>query len=101
MRTPEISYDPAEDSVAVCHEGYISIMPLILGLVDPESPHLLPLLESIHDRKRLRSAFGIRSLSLSHELFGTGENYWRGAIWMPMNYLILQSLHNVRSYQSF
>lgn len=34
---------------------------------------------------------GLRSLSFSDELYGTDENYWRGAVWLPINYLVLRA----------
>lgn len=43
----------------------------------------------------LWSPYGIRSLSATHPLFGQGENYWRGPIWVQMNYLALSVLHKV------
>jgi hypothetical protein len=77
-------------------QGYISLFPLLLGLVPPSSPRLLALLDLLHDPDQLWSDYGLRSLSLRHPLFGQGEDYWRGAIWIPMNYMALQSLHSVR-----
>jgi mannosyl-oligosaccharide glucosidase len=34
---------------------------------------------------------GIRSLSLSDSDYASEENYWRGAVWMPINYMILRA----------
>lgn len=48
----------------------------------------------IRDPKHLWTEFGLRSLSLSDPYFGTGENYWKGPIWLNINYLVLASLHN-------
>jgi mannosyl-oligosaccharide glucosidase len=50
----------------------------------------------MRDPNHLWSPYGIRSLSKSHPLFGQGENYWRGPIWIQMNYLALAALKNVR-----
>lgn len=68
----------------------------MLSLLPPDSPHLLPILDLLHDPDHLWSPYGIRSLSASHPEFGRGENYWKGPIWMPMNYMILSSLYKVR-----
>ena len=46
----------------------------------------------ISDPEELWGRHGIRSLSKSHELYGTGENYWRSPVWINMNYLILLRL---------
>jgi len=81
----------------VCHKGYISIFPLLLGLVPKDSPHLGALLDIISDPDHLWSEYGIRSLSKSDEFYSQGENYWRGPIWINMNYLALSSLHKVSS----
>ena len=53
------------------------------------------MLQAIRDPERLWSDYGIRSLSKIHPLYGQGENYWRGPVWIPLNYLALQSLYNV------
>ena len=39
----------------------------------------------------LYSEDGLRSLSVSDELYGTDDNYWRGAIWIPINYMVLRA----------
>jgi mannosyl-oligosaccharide glucosidase len=84
-----------EESYHVCHKGYLSLFPFMLGLLSPDSPHLGPSLDLLRSPDHLWSQYGIRSLSASHPLFGQGENYWRGPIWIQMNFLVLQALHNV------
>lgn len=44
-------------------------------------------------RDKLWSEYGIRSLSQSDEFFGKGDNYWRGPVWVQMNYLVLRGLY--------
>lgn len=87
-----------DESYHVCHKGYISIFPFLLGLLTPDSPHLGSILDLIANPAELWSPYGIRSLSLDHPLFGQGEDYWRGPIWVQMNYLALSALHKVCLY---
>lgn len=84
-----------EDNVPVhvCHKGYLSLFPLNLGLLPVDSPKLGSILDMIENEHELWSPYGLRSLSASDEFFGTGENYWRGPIWININYLTLQSLY--------
>ncbi|KAB5596477.1 Mannosyl-oligosaccharide glucosidase [Ceratobasidium theobromae] len=89
----DVTVNEEDDSEHVCHAGYVSLFPLLLGLLEPSSPRLGSILDLIHDPKRLWSPYGIRSLSADHPLFGQGENYWRGPIWIQMNYLALSSLY--------
>lgn len=90
----------ADESYLECNEGYLSLFPLLLGLLPADSKHLRPVLDLMSDPERLWSDYGLRSLSKSHALFGQGENYWRGPIWMPMNYMALQSLFKVYMVQA-
>ena len=85
-----------EESYHSCDAGYLSLFPFILGLLPADSPHLGAILDMVHSSDHLWSPYGIRSLSKSHPLFGQGENYWRGPIWIQMNYLALSALHKVR-----
>lgn len=88
----DATIDDYEESVHVCHKGYISIFPLMTGLVGPDHEHLEDVLDLIGDEKELWSEHGIRSLSKADELYGTEENYWRSPVWMNMNYLIVREL---------
>jgi mannosyl-oligosaccharide glucosidase len=43
------------------------------------------------DEKQLMGEDGLRSLSKEDDLFGTEDNYWRGAVWMPINFMVLRA----------
>lgn len=88
----DATIDDYEESVHVCHKGYISIFPFLTGLVAPNSPRLGPILDLISDREELWSDYGLRSLSLKDEFYGTEENYWRSPVWMNINYMAVKSL---------
>eukprot|EP01097_Dermamoeba_algensis_P004027 TRINITY_DN2693_c0_g1_i1.p1 TRINITY_DN2693_c0_g1~~TRINITY_DN2693_c0_g1_i1.p1 ORF type:complete len:481 (-),score=84.84 TRINITY_DN2693_c0_g1_i1:128-1570(-) len=75
------------------HIGYVSLFPLVLGLIPKNSPKLLSILNVLKDENQLWTNFGIRSLSKSNPNYQKDENYWRGAIWINLNYLLLASLH--------
>lgn len=72
------------------HTGYISLFPVIFGLISPNSERLAYSLDMI---EALKSPFGLASLSKNDPLFGTQEDYWRGPIWINLNYLVLRSLY--------
>ncbi|XP_074086113.1 mannosyl-oligosaccharide glucosidase [Macrotis lagotis] len=77
--------------------GYVSLFPLLLKLLSPESPHLGPLLDLLADSRHLWSPFGLRSLAASSSLYGQRNSehdppYWRGAVWFNINYLALGAL---------
>jgi len=71
----------------------VGLFPLALGIIDPGSPHLVPILNYIISKEHLWTEYGILSLSKNDTYFGTGENYWKGPIWININYLILASLY--------
>ncbi|KIX09099.1 uncharacterized protein Z518_00177 [Rhinocladiella mackenziei CBS 650.93] len=91
----DATIDDYEDSVHVCHKGYISLFPFMTGLLPASHPNLPHVLSLISSESELWSPYGIRSLSKSDEFYGTDENYWRSPIWINMNYLILQNLLTV------
>lgn len=89
----DASVDEDDESYHVCHRGYVSLFPFLLSLLPVDSPHLGATLELLRDPEQLWSPYGLRSLSKNHPLFGEGENYWRGPIWIQMNYLALAALN--------
>ncbi|EEQ30320.1 Processing alpha glucosidase I [Microsporum canis] len=91
----DATIDDYEESVHVCHKGYISIFPFMTGLMDANHPRLGDILNLIQDPDELWSDYGIRSLSKKDEFFGTGENYWKGPIWINMNYLVIKNLLSI------
>lgn len=88
----DATIDDYEEHVHVCHKGYVSIFPFLTGLLDPKSEKLGKVLDLLGDEEELFSPYGIRSLSKKDEHYGTGENYWRGPVWMNMNYLAVAQL---------
>jgi len=93
---------------------------LLLSVVKPEQ--LRRVLGRMLDESEFLSSYGIRSVSRFHlehpyelhargmdyrldyepgesrtKLFG-GNSNWRGPIWFPLNYLIIESLHRFHSY---
>jgi hypothetical protein len=92
----------------------------LLSMVDPNQ--LRRILTRMLDEDEFLSPFGIRSLSLAHRdqpyvfdgdgtehtvgyepgesttgLFG-GNSNWRGPVWFPMNYLLIESLQKFHHY---
>ena len=88
----DATIDDFEESVHVCHKGYVSIFPFMTGLLGPDHPHLKDVLDLIANKDELWSPYGIQSLSTKDEFYGTEENYWRSPVWMNMNYLVLTNL---------
>ncbi|KAK6354147.1 Processing alpha glucosidase I [Orbilia blumenaviensis] len=87
----DATVDSFEESVHVCHVGYVSIFPFLLGLVSDQDK-LGKILDIIGDENQLWSPFGLRSLSRQDEFYSKGENYWRGPVWVNMNYLAILRL---------
>jgi mannosyl-oligosaccharide glucosidase len=88
----DATIDDFEENSLVCHKGYISLFPFLLGLIKPDSPKLGKLLTLLGDEEQLWSPHGIRSLSLKDEFYGTDENYWRSPVWININYLAIVQL---------
>lgn len=89
----DATIDQFEENTLVCHKGYVSLFPFLLGLMDYDDPKLGKTLDLIGDETHLFSPHGIRSLSKQDPHYETGENYWRSPVWMPINYLAVTKLH--------
>lgn len=88
-------------SIRICHKGYVSLFPLMLELVPADSEKWEGLLSLINDPEHIWTPWGLRSLSKQDEYFNTNENYWRGPIWMNMNWFVCKALHKVWGYLFF
>ena len=81
-----------DDVLHVCHKGYMSLFPFLVGLLEPSKPQLGEILNLMSNEKELWSSHGLRSLSLKDPYYGKDENYWRGPIWININYLAIRAL---------
>lgn len=88
----DVTVDDDDEDEFVCHKGYISLFPFLLKLMSPDSPRIRHMVELVGDPDELFTPFGIRSLSKKDTHFHKGEDYWRGSIWINMNYLVLDAL---------
>jgi len=81
----------------VPHAGYVTLFPLLLQLIPPASDRLASHLVLMQDPKHLWTPYGLRSLSKSSSLYGKHNTrddppYWRGAVWININFLALRAL---------
>ncbi len=74
------------------HVGYINLFPIIFGYLKKDDEAFRNILSMLKDKNILNSPYGIRSLSKSDPLYHSGEDYWRGNIWINLNYLTLRGL---------
>ncbi|XP_053921994.1 mannosyl-oligosaccharide glucosidase isoform X3 [Cuculus canorus] len=77
--------------------GYVSLFPLLLQLLRPDSPRLPAVLDAMRSEQQLWSPFGLRSLARDSRFYGRHNTahdppYWRGDVWVNINYLALRAL---------
>eukprot|EP00045_Choanoeca_perplexa_P014814 m.176677 g.176677 ORF g.176677 m.176677 type:complete len:755 (+) comp16803_c0_seq1:2464-4728(+) len=82
--------------------GYSSLFPLMLKLLKPDSPRLGRMLADLRNTTLLWSPHGIRSLATTSRYYWQDNSeddpaYWRGAVWININYLILKGLDHYRN----
>jgi len=88
----DVTIDDFEEEKRVCHVGYVSLMPFIVGLIDHKDAKIGRVLDVLRDEEGIWSSYGIRSLSKRDADYGSGENYWKSPIWININYLIVDRL---------
>lgn len=82
--------------------GYVSLFPLIIHALPSDSPKLKRILSDIRDPQLLWTDYGLRSLAKKSPLYNKKNTehdppYWRGAIWINLNYLTLEALGHYAS----
>lgn len=78
--------------------GYVSLFPLFMRILKADSTKLAILLEQLRNPKLLWTDYGLRALARTSAFYKKKNSpqdpaYWRGAIWINMNYLSLRALH--------
>jgi hypothetical protein len=92
-------YDLNSDGSFVIQKSYSGLVPMIAGVVPPE--RVPRILAALHDPNEFLGPGGIRSLSADSTLYtpglaGAGINSnWRGPVWVPINYLLIESLTDI------
>ena len=77
--------------------GYISLFPLLLKQLEPDSPRLSQMLNDLSQPDLLWTDYGLRSLSARDPLYMKRNTehdppYWRGQIWININFLAVRAL---------
>ncbi|CAI4227195.1 unnamed protein product [Auanema sp. JU1783] len=77
--------------------GYNSLFPLMMKLIPADSRELTFVLSKLRNTKELWTDFGLRSLSASSPYYSARNTehdppYWRGNIWINMNYMVISAL---------
>ncbi|MCO5560649.1 hypothetical protein L7F22_014266 [Adiantum nelumboides] len=83
----------------VPHFGYVSLFPFIMELIPADSPVLKNHLDLIVDEKLLWTTYGLRSLATTSSMYMAYNTqhdppYWRGPVWININYLVLRALYH-------
>ncbi|CAN0896147.1 Mannosyl-oligosaccharide glucosidase GCS1 [Linum grandiflorum] len=91
LETPELRLVP--------HVGFVSLFPFMGKIIPPDSWILEKQLDMISNRSVLWSSYGLRSLARTSSIYMKRNTehdapYWRGPIWMNMNYMALSALHH-------
>jgi mannosyl-oligosaccharide glucosidase len=73
------------------HIGIVNFFPVMFGLIENEEQARASL-RVLADSNQMLSPTGVRSLSKLDQFYLYKSNYWRGAVWINVNFLVLRGL---------
>lgn len=73
------------------HVGIVNFWPLFYGLIDSEDL-VSDMLKIATDPQQMMSEFGMRSLSKNDQFYRNSPDYFRGNIFVHLNYMLLRGL---------
>lgn len=92
-------YDRNANGLLV-QKSYSGLIPFIAGVGNPTQTE--EIMSALSDPNQLWSDFGIRSLSAQSSVYEPGysvtgwkNSNWRGPVWIPINYLLVQRVEEV------
>ena len=75
------------------HVGYGSILPIAFGMLEPYSAEFNATLELMTDPDMLNTSHGLSSIATTSPYYLMNKDaYWRGPVWINMNYLALRGM---------
>jgi mannosyl-oligosaccharide glucosidase len=81
------------------HHGIINLFPVAFGHIT-DTDRLDNSLRFSADKDQVFSPYGLRGVSKQDSEYVPGTGYWRGPIWISVNYLYLRGLYqNYMSYE--
>ena len=93
-------YYDRNDNGFLMEKSYAGLIPFIAGVSTPAQTE--DILATLSDPMQFWSEYGVRSLSAQSDLYEPGysvtgwkNSNWRGPVWMPINYLLVQRLEEV------
>ena len=72
--------------------GIVNFFPVMFGLID-DPAKVKASLKVLSDPELMLSKSGVRSLSKGDQFYLHRSNYWRGAVWINVNFLTLRGLY--------
>ncbi|KAK0416022.1 hypothetical protein QR680_012253 [Steinernema hermaphroditum] len=102
-RNPQIrekrrkTVNPPKEQFVEDTNGYNALFPVMLRMLPADSAKLKLILEGMREEKEMWSPFGLRSVAKSSPYYLADNTehdrpYWRGAVWINMNYMVLAAL---------